>query len=66
MSEKAKNGLQAIGKQLGGDSSVAAIKTMAGESNGPRAQGKVVIITGNVRPLPWVDSQLFALGGGLP
>jgi len=49
MSEKAKTRLEAIGRQLGGESGgLAAIKTIAGKPDGPRAAGKVVIITGNV------------------
>jgi hypothetical protein len=56
MSDSAKRRLQAIGSQLsqpadskaGSDSfeGIPLIKKLAPDSNGPRARGKVVIITG--------------------
>ncbi|KUI67360.1 3-oxoacyl-[acyl-carrier-protein] reductase FabG [Cytospora mali] len=58
MAEKAKQRLQAIGKQLApaiiedeAFDNVPSIKQVAPPSNGPRAQGKVVIITGANSPL---------------
>lgn len=46
MASAAKDRLDALGKQLAPDG-VPPIKQLAPPSNGPRAQGKVVIITGN-------------------
>ncbi|KAK7733352.1 hypothetical protein SLS53_008249 [Cytospora paraplurivora] len=58
MAEKAKQRLNAIGRQLAPAvvedevfEDVAPIKQVAPPSNGPRAQGKVVIITGANSPL---------------
>lgn len=55
MAEKAKQRLHAIGKQVapavvedGTFEDVPPIKQVGPASNGPRAQGKVVIITGTV------------------
>lgn len=50
MSESAKQRLEAIGKQLAPDG-VPSIIQVAPASNGPKAQGKVVIITGRVHIL---------------
>lgn len=50
MSDAAKQRIAALGGQLAPQSSgeIPAIKKIAGASNGPRVQGKVVIITGTV------------------
>lgn len=50
MSDQAKQRIEAIGKQL--SPGIAAIKKIAGPSNGPRVMGKVVIITGADDLLP--------------
>lgn len=53
MSDTAKQRIAALGSQLspqgnssGGFEGMPAIKRVAGASNGPRVQGKVIIITG--------------------
>ncbi|KAK1778113.1 hypothetical protein QBC45DRAFT_414854 [Copromyces sp. CBS 386.78] len=47
MSESAKNRIQAIGNHLAADkNAIPPVVKVAGDSNGPRVTGKVVIITG--------------------
>lgn len=50
MADKAKQRIDALGKQL--DHEIPAIKKVAGNSSGPRVQGKVIIITGAALPSP--------------
>lgn len=46
MSEKAKQRIEALGKQL------APVRKVAGASNGPRLHGKVAIVTGELLASP--------------
>ena len=55
MSESAKRRVQAIGNQLSPPETV--IKKIAGDSDGPRAIGKVVIVTG-AHPTLCMDEEL--------
>lgn len=62
MPEKAKQRLHAIGKQVAPAvvedetfEDVPPIKQVGPVSNGPRAQGKVVIITGNISSI-WLST----------
>ncbi|KAL2759634.1 hypothetical protein ACRALDRAFT_1079330 [Sodiomyces alcalophilus JCM 7366] len=49
MADKAKQRIEALGKQL--DHGIPAIVKVAGSSNGPRVQDKVIIVTGANSPL---------------
>ncbi|KAI1196805.1 putative 3-oxoacyl-reductase FabG [Nemania serpens] len=72
MSESAKQRIAALGSQLsppasssGSVEGIPAIKKIAGTSNGPRAQGKVVIITGanSIIGIGRATAHLFAESG---
>ncbi|KAI0438522.1 putative 3-oxoacyl-reductase FabG [Xylaria telfairii] len=72
MSDTAKQRIAALGSQLspqgnnsGGFGGMPAIKRVAGTSNGPRVQGKVVIITGanSIMGIGRAAAHLFAEGG---
>ncbi|KAI0862543.1 putative 3-oxoacyl-reductase FabG [Xylaria cubensis] len=72
MSDTAKRRIAALGSQLSSQSNssgsfegMPAIKKIAGTSNGPRVQGKVVIITGanSIMGIGRATAHLFAEGG---
>lgn len=67
MSDAAKQRIAALGGQLAPQSSgeIPAIKKIAGASNGPRVQGKVVIITGtnSIMGIGRATAHLFAESG---
>ncbi|KAI2642323.1 hypothetical protein GGS21DRAFT_300416 [Xylaria nigripes] len=67
MSETAKRRIAALGNQLStsGSGAIPAIKKIAGASNGPRVQGKVVIITGanSILGIGRATAHLFAENG---
>ena len=49
MSESARQRIQAIGNHLAADkNAIPPVIKVAGDSNGPRVTGKVVIITGKL------------------
>lgn len=71
MSESAKQRVQAIGNHLAANKAIPPVIKTAGDSNGPRVTGKVVIITGKStctcsRPLAFRGLKLTVLKGQTP
>lgn len=62
MPDSAKNRIKAVGQQLAPGDSLPAIAKVAGSSSGPRVQDKVIIITGEPRPLPPLRENLKLRG----